>query len=187
MRYRAVTAAVLVCSAGAAMGQSKAWDGGAGSTDWFADLNWDPDGVPGSADAVLVQGAVPVAQSADIDVRSLLADTGLVLDSRSLYLAEPSSIRNFTLQGCCTRSVVTQGLLTLDGVTTLSKGTIFSGPGGGADRRVGDLRGADPRGGDAAHDRRLAGGVGRCAPVGRGRGGCDRVAGRCGRRRTSTR
>ncbi|MFG0259248.1 MAG: hypothetical protein ACF8LK_02760, partial [Phycisphaerales bacterium JB041] len=130
MRYRAVTAAVLVFAAGAALGQSKAWDGGAGSSDWFADLNWDPDGVPGSSDAVLVQGAVPVAQAADINVRSLLADTGLVLDSRSLILAEPSSITNFTLQGCCTRSITTQGLLTLNGVTTLSKGTIFGGPGG---------------------------------------------------------
>lgn len=124
---------VLVCIAGlaaSALGQSKEWDGGAGSTDWFAGLNWDPDGVPGSNDAVLVQGVVPVAQAADINVRSLLVDTGLVLDSRSLILAEPSTITGFTLQGCCTRSITTQQLLTLNGVTTLAKGTIFGGPGG---------------------------------------------------------
>ena len=124
-----VLAAGLAVSA-PALGQSKQWDGGAGSTDWFADLNWDPDGVPGSADAVLVQGVAPVASAADIDVRSIIADTGLVLDSRSLILAEPSTITGFTLQGCCTRSITTQGLLTLNGTTTLLKGTEFKGPGG---------------------------------------------------------
>lgn len=129
-RHAAVALAAGLAVSSSALGQSKMWDGGAGSADWFAGLNWDPDGVPGAGDAVLVQGAVPVAQAADIDVRSLIVDTGLVLDSRSLILAEPSTITNFTLQGCCTRSITTQGLLTLQGTTSLLKGTEFKGAGG---------------------------------------------------------
>ena len=131
MRYTSVLLCLVGLAACRAAAQSKTWDGGAGSSDWFAGLNWDPDGVPGVSDAVVVdQGAPVVAGAADVNVRSLFVTTGMELVSRSLSLAEPSTISNFTLRGCCSRDITTQGLLTINGNSSFVQSTEFRGPGG---------------------------------------------------------
>lgn len=127
--HRAMAMLVAAGLAASACAQSREWDGGGGSTDWFQDLNWDPDGVPESSDAVIVQGAVVTAAAADVDVRSLIVDDGMILDSRSLNLAEPSRITNFTLRGCCTRWITAEGMLTISGTSAFLKGTKFRGGG----------------------------------------------------------
>jgi len=61
----AVFVLALLCLPIAVSAEVRVWDAGAGTTDWFAPANWDPNGTPDPADALSVLTGMP-ATTADV-------------------------------------------------------------------------------------------------------------------------
>ena len=123
------------------------WDGGAGTLDWFAAVNWSTNTVPTDTNDVRIGagfGTVQIGTGDAAQARSLIADSPLQLSTGSLTLANPSSFSNvFTLSG---GSLQGNGSVTVGGANgaltwnggTLASGGSFSLAGG----RSGTLSGA---------------------------------------------
>ncbi|USO00238.1 MAG: hypothetical protein H6810_06150 [Phycisphaeraceae bacterium] len=130
IRGRAVCCATLALCAGLAVAAPKDWDGGAGNLLWFADLNWDPDGVPGPADQANVDIGTPVvADGLPLSVERLHVTSGLALVSSSLHVTGDSSITGLATSGCCSTNITADAGLAIDGTSTFLKRPIFKGAG----------------------------------------------------------
>ncbi|MBI4811147.1 MAG: hypothetical protein HY800_06875, partial [Ignavibacteriales bacterium] len=79
----------------------KTWDGGAGTTSWGDDLNWNPDGVPTSIHDINLDGAYTVEVNVAAFCNSFtLNNAGLtvtILTSNSLSVSSDLNISNGTL------------------------------------------------------------------------------------------
>jgi len=130
MRYTSVLLCLVGLAACRAAAQSKTWDGDAGNLDWFADANWNPDGVPEAGDSVVVDaGGAVIAQSQPIEASTVEINSGLLMDSSSLTLTGQSQITGLTVQGCCTTVLDCTGTLTIDGTSAFLKAVRLNGLG----------------------------------------------------------
>jgi len=92
----------MVClMQGEASGQTKTWDGGAGTNNWADSANWNPDGIPTSTD----------------DVSLMAANT--------INVNIAATTRNFSLNNSSLLLTILSGnSLTVSGNLTLSSGTL---------------------------------------------------------------
>lgn len=133
-----LTASVLLLIAGglsAASGPGivKTWDDEADDNLWFTSSNWDPDGVPGSSDRVILTAPEPVTvQTGGIDVERIICDTGIRLAGLTfiqLNGTDPSEITNLNVETCCITDVRNSGMLQISGVSVWEDPLAFYGPG----------------------------------------------------------
>ena len=123
---RAVALAV-VC--GLASGVSaQMWDGGAGSLLWTDGDNWEPDGVPGTMDDVLIDVPGVLIGSIVAEVNSLSAPQ-LSMTSANLIVHDISTIDGLTVGGCCVTTIESNAMFTLTGVSEFPRAANFRGSG----------------------------------------------------------
>ncbi len=112
----ALTLAALV---GLACGQTKTWDGDAGTLNWKDGANWNPDGEPTTLDDVLVDASGPVLfQTGTLQFSGGFINTGLTLDSAGMALLGNLDVVDLIAQGCCTVNIETAEALTIRGNAT---------------------------------------------------------------------
>ena len=133
-----LTASVLLLIAGglsAASGPGivKTWDDEADDNLWFTSSNWDPDGVPGSSDRVILTAPEPVTvQTGGIDVERIICDTGIRLAGLTfiqLNGTDSSEITILNVETCCITDVRNNGMLQVSGVSVWEDPLAFYGPG----------------------------------------------------------
>ncbi|MCA9285825.1 MAG: hypothetical protein KDA22_11450 [Phycisphaerales bacterium] len=113
-----------------AIADTKTWDGGAATANWGDDANWNPDGVPGPADDVVIDvpGRLAVTYAGiTSEIASLALANELSIASGSLTVAGASSVSG-TLN-LNNGTLVLDGELTADGTCNWSAGTL-AGAGG---------------------------------------------------------
>jgi hypothetical protein len=135
------------CAALTLMGQMKLWDGGAGTSSWHDAANWNPDGVPGRDDDVVIdvpeRSIVVELARGSVQIRSLDCAEELLITGGTLNVKEPSTIEGTlklaggTLQGegdvsIQSALVWTDGVMGGTGSTIIQAGAIASISGGGA-------------------------------------------------------
>ena len=88
----------------------KTWDGGAGTNNWNDGNNWNPNGVPASADAVTIGNGVTVILNTSTTIASLTVGGGT---SGQLTIGNNNTNRTLTVTGSVT--VNTGAILTSTG------------------------------------------------------------------------
>lgn len=130
-RHALLVAAAAVCACAArSEGAVKTWDGGGGTLLWSNAANWDPDGIPGAADDVVIDapGSITVAYlSLGTSIHSLTCAETLSIGISSLSIAAPSTIANlkYTNAGTLTGA----GDVTVTGTATLNNSGVLAGTG----------------------------------------------------------
>jgi hypothetical protein len=105
------SALLAAAPAGAA---TKTWDGGGGNTSWNTAANWNPDGVPGASDDVIIDvpGDISITYSgATTTILSLSSTESLAISSGSLTVSGAMSVSG-------SLSVASSGTLNLNGSST---------------------------------------------------------------------
>ena len=101
------------------------WDGGGGDFDWNNPDNWDPNGLPGATDGVIIDvvGDITVTHSSGTtSIYSLSSEEALVLSGGSFAISAASTINSaLTLSGA---TLTGAGELTVAGLLTWSGGTM---------------------------------------------------------------
>jgi hypothetical protein len=114
----------LTLLAGTANAAVSTWDGSTNS-DWDTAANWDPDGVPGSTDQVIISNGNAVTKTGNLDINNATGtnDDGLQLTNGTLNVS--GNLSSFTSYG--TNSNPTSNLGVSGGTTgTLAVGGTFS-------------------------------------------------------------
>ncbi|MBL9119770.1 MAG: hypothetical protein JNL80_07645, partial [Phycisphaerae bacterium] len=117
----------VLLTASPALGETKVWDGGAGTNSWHDATNWSPDGVPTTADDVVIDapGPLTVTVNNSATALTLTCSNGISILSGSLSLADASTCHDFQQSG---GSLAGAGTLAVTGSFAWSKGSM-DGPG----------------------------------------------------------
>ncbi len=120
------SALVMACGVRA---DTKIFDNEDGDYLWFSGANWNPDGVPGLGDDVIVStDGVVIAQSDLVEVSTLMCDSGLRLEGISgLTVLGPSQITNFEIQTSLNAPIIADGPLLIRGNSEFRGTPVFRG------------------------------------------------------------
>ncbi len=105
---------------------TRTWDGGAGTLSWHDANNWDPDGVPGPADDVLIDVPAPTIaitySTGTSTINSLTSQENLTLSGGTLNISAASAINAaFTLSG---GTLGGSGTVTITGAVSWTAGAM---------------------------------------------------------------
>ncbi len=106
-----------------AYGAAVSWDGGAGTTDWNTASNWNPDGVPTSADDVTISTSATVSSTAAVAFNSLTIGDGAGSVTSTVRIASVTSGGSLTVrQGGVFEQASSSSTITLSGNLVVQSG-----------------------------------------------------------------
>lgn len=126
--------ALSILPVGTAQAQTtRTFDNEDGDYDWYADANWNPDGVPEDKDAVIINTDQPVIvinpAGNNLVLGSIICMSGLTKSNGDLTVNGASEIVRFMHTSCCTDLIVANGSLRLEDASILTR-VSFRGGGG---------------------------------------------------------
>ncbi|RJP45857.1 MAG: hypothetical protein C4584_02445, partial [Armatimonadetes bacterium] len=111
----------MLNSTQAAHAVAKSWDGGAGSLEWNADNNWNPDGIPESTDDVTIDNVAVTATTTNINFSTLTIGSGTNVTSLTLTI-DIGTGGDITINNNGTLTQNNKALQTISGTFTINSG-----------------------------------------------------------------
>ncbi len=110
------------------LGADKTWDGEGGNTNWYNDLNWDPNGMPALIDNVTIGSSDPIVEitfsNFDAEADVLNVQSGLRISGDQLTIGSIASIMNLDLFPGSKIIANTGASVSISGISSSDRGTL---------------------------------------------------------------